>query len=121
MDESLLRLIEREVISWPGVGKERDKNGPGGISVTGYRFGRKQIGHVHDDGHADFRFPKEIRDELIQSERAALHPFFTDIRATASYRIGTPEDLPGAVDPFRISFERAICRDAQGTGALNSP
>jgi hypothetical protein len=58
MDSELLASIEREVLDWPGVWKKRDENGPGGVGVTGYRLGRRQIGHVHDDGHADFRFPE---------------------------------------------------------------
>src|SRR5918996_666419 len=72
--EELLKLIEHEVLGWPVVVKKRDEDGPGGIGVTGYRFGRRQIGHIHDDGHADFRFPREIRDDLIRSGQAISHP-----------------------------------------------
>lgn len=107
MNEELLELIEREVLGWPRVWKKRDENGPGGIGVTGYRLGRRQIGHVHDDGHADFQFPREVRDELIESGRAVLHPAFLNSRTTVSYRLRTPEDLPGAVELFRMNYERA--------------
>ncbi|HZY64566.1 MAG: DUF5519 family protein [Actinomycetota bacterium] len=107
MNEELLGQIEREVLGWAGVWKKRDENGPGGIGVTGYRFGRRQIGHVHDDGHADFRFPKEIRDGLIRSGRAIPHPAFPDSRTTASYQIRSAEDLPGALGLFRLGYERA--------------
>ena len=106
MNKELLKLIEHEVLGWPGVVKKRDEDGPGGIGVTGYRLGRSQIGHVHDDGHADFRFPKEVRDGLILSGRAVLHPAFPDSRTTASYRIRAPEDVPGALELFRLSYER---------------
>src|SRR5215210_9352333 len=71
--EELLKLIEHEVLGWPGVVKKRDEDGPGGIGVTGYRFGRKQIGHIHD-GHADFRFPREVRDDLIRLGKRSLTP-----------------------------------------------
>ncbi|MGH3146114.1 MAG: luciferase family protein [Rubrobacter sp.] len=101
-----LVTIEREVSGWPGVRKKRDENGPGGIGVTGYRLGRRQIGHVHDDGHADFRFPKELRDGLIQSGRAIPHPAFPNSRTTTSYRIRSPEDVPGALELFRMNYER---------------
>jgi hypothetical protein len=113
MNSELLASIEREVLGWPGVWKKRDENGPGGVRVTGYRLGRRQIGHVHDDGHADFRFPKEVRDELIRSGRAVLHPAFPDSRTTASYRIRTPDDVPGAVDLFRMSYEQLQAREAR--------
>lgn len=107
MNEELLEQIEREVLGWPGIWKKRDKNGPGGIGVTGYRFGRRQIGHVHDDGHADFRFPREVRDELIRSGWAIAHPAFPDSRTTASYQIRSAEDIPGALELFRMGYERA--------------
>ena len=106
MNEELLQEIEREVLGWPGVWKKRDEDGPGGTGVTGYRYGSTQIGHVHDDGHADFRFPKEVRDELIQSGKATLHPAFPNSRTTASYKLRKPEDLSGAVELFRMNYER---------------
>ena len=107
MNNELLAMVEREVLRWPGVWKKRDDNGPGGIGVTGYRLGSRQIGHVHDDGHADFRFPREVRDELIRSERAVPHPAFPTSRTTASYRILTPEDVTGALELIRLGYERA--------------
>jgi len=106
MNYELLASIEREVLGWPGVWKKRDENGPGGVGVTGYRLGRRQIGHIHDDGHADFRFPREVRDGLIRSGQAILHPAFADSRTTVSYRIRTPEDVSGALELFRMSYER---------------
>jgi len=111
MNDEPLAQIEREVLGWDGVFKKRDEDGPGGIGVTGYRYGDPetggpQIGHVHDDGHADFRFPREVRDELIRSGRAILHPAFPNSRTTASYRIGSAEDVPGALELFRMNYER---------------
>src|SRR5918994_1850501 len=102
MNEELLKLIEHEVLGWPGVFKKRDEDGPGGIGVTGYRLGRRQIGHIHDDGHADFRFPREVRDDLIRSGRAIAHPAFPNSRTTASYLIQEPEDVAGAIEAFPI-------------------
>lgn len=118
MNEGLLEEIEHEVLGWPGVWKKRDEDGPGGIGVTGYRFGRARIGHVHDDGHADFRFPREVRDDLIQSSRATLHPAFPNSRTTASYRLRKPEDVPGALDLFRMSYERAKSSEKRTEGTL---
>jgi hypothetical protein len=111
MNEELLKLIEREVVGWAGVFKKRDEDGPGGVGVTVYGLGRKQIGHVHEDGHADFRFPKEVRDDLIRSGQAISHPAFPNSQTTASYRIRSAEDVPGALDLFRMSYERTAARD----------
>jgi hypothetical protein len=106
MSDSLLASIEGEVLGWPGVWKKRDENGPGGIGVTGYRFGKLQIGHIHDDGHADFRFPKEVRDELIRSGRAIPHPAFPNSRTVASHKVGSVKDVPGAIELFHINYGR---------------
>jgi hypothetical protein len=69
-------------------------------------LGRKQIGHVHDDGHADFRIPRETRDDLIRTGRAIAHPTFPDSRTTASYQIRSAEGVPGAVELFRMNYDR---------------
>jgi hypothetical protein len=111
MNDEPLAQIEREILEWDGVFKKRDEDGPGGIGVTGYRYGDSetggsQIGHVHDDGHADFRFPREVRDELIRTGRAIPHPAFPNSRTTASYRIGSSEDVAGALELFRMNYER---------------
>jgi hypothetical protein len=111
MNGELLATVEREVLEWPGVFLKRDENGPGGIGVTGYRYGDPetggpQIGHIHDDGHADFRFPRELRDALLRSGRAIAHPAFPSSRTTASYRIRSAQDVPKALELFRINYER---------------
>ena len=111
MNEELLKLIEREVLGWAGVFKKRDEDGLGGVGVTVYGLGHKQIDHVHNHGHTDFRFPKEVRDDLIRSGQALPHPAFPNSRTTASYRIRSAEDVPGALELFRMSYERTAARD----------
>jgi hypothetical protein len=115
-----MALIEREVLGWSGVRKERNEDGPGGIPVSGYSFGRKQIGHVHHGGVAnylaDFRLLREVRDELIRSGRAIPHPAFPDSRTTASYQIRSKEDVSGALELFRISYERL--KESAANGGL---
>jgi hypothetical protein len=117
MRDELLEAVEREVLEWPGVWRKRDEDGPGGIGVTGYRVGRRQIGHVHDDGHADFRFPPEVRKDLIRTGMAVPHPAFPDSRTTVSYSIRTPEDVPGALQLFRRSYERIKSASPRSTPA----
>jgi hypothetical protein len=110
MNDEPLAQVEREVLGWDRVFKRRDEDGVGGIGVTGYRYGDPetggpQIGHVHDDGHADFSFPREVRDELIRSGQATPHPAFPNSRTTVSYRIRSAEDVPGALELFRMNYE----------------
>lgn len=111
MNDELLAQVEREVLGWERIFKKRDEDGPGGIGVTGYRYGDPEtgglrIGHVHDDGHADFRFPREDRDELIRSGRAISHPAFPNSRTTVSHPIRSPKDVPEALELFRMKYER---------------
>lgn len=106
MNEELLKKIEKEVLGWPGVFKKRDEDGPGGVGVTGYRYGGPQIGHVHDDGHADFSFPRKVREKLIQSGQATPHPAFPKSRTVASYQISSAEDIPEVIELFRLNYER---------------
>ncbi len=104
-------LVEREVLSWPGVSKERGGGGRGQgrfwvPPATVYRFGRRQIGHIHTTGVADLTFPREIHDGLISDGRAKPHP--AGFANVVSYHIREPEDVPGVVELFRMSYERAI-------------
>jgi hypothetical protein len=100
MNNELLASIEREVLGWPGVDKDPERS-----RVALYRFGRRQIGHVHHDGVADVPFPRAVHDGLISSGLAQPHR--GGFPAVVSYRIRGPEDVPGAVDLFRMSYERA--------------
>src|SRR5687767_5242925 len=100
MSDELLALIDREVLGWPGVSKITGQGGlgRGGFWVppfTSYRFGRREIGHIHDTGVADLTFPKEVHDELVSAGRAKPHG--AGFAGVVSYTIREPEDVPGAV------------------------
>jgi hypothetical protein len=110
MKGELLEMVDHAVLSWPGTSKERGGGGRGrgGFWVppaTVYRFGRRQIGHIHETGVADLTFPKKIHDELISDGRAKPHP--AGFANVVSYHIREPEDVPGVVKLFRMSYERA--------------
>ncbi len=99
MNDELPKSIGREVLGWSGVRKETHMGGPGqgGFWVppfTSYKFGRREIGHVHHDtGAADLTFPREIHDELISEGKAK--PRGAGFPAVVSYHIREPEDVPG--------------------------
>jgi hypothetical protein len=110
MNDELLEMVEGEVLSWSGVSKETGGGGrgKGGFWVppaTVYRFGRRHIGHIHDTGVADLTFPRKIHDELISDGRAKPHG--AGFAGVVSYHIREPEDVPGAVELFRMSYDRA--------------
>ncbi len=109
MNYELLAQVEREVLGWPGVSKETGSGGPGrgGFWVPpfiSYRFGRREIGHVHHGGVADLTFPKKIHDELISDGRAK--PRGAGLAGLVSYYIREPEDVPGVLELFRLNYER---------------
>ena len=126
MNDKLLASIEREVLGWPGVSKQAHGGGPGqgGFWVppaTVYKFGRRQLGHIHDTGVADLTFPREIHDELISDGRAKPHG--AGFPSVVSYHIRELEDVPGAVKLFRMNYERAKVaaeRRKESTGRRNS-
>ncbi len=109
MNDELLGSIDREVLGWPGVSKD-----PGGRNATVYRFGRRQIGHIHHDGVADLQFPRAVHDELISNGRAQPHR--GSFPAVVSYHIRVPEDVPGALDLFRLNYDRAKAAAAADAG-----
>ena len=93
---------------WPGVSKEthtggRSRDGFRVPPATIYRFGRRHIGHIHDTGVADITLPRELHDALISEGKAKPHP--AGFKAVVSYYIRRPEDVPGAVQLFRMTYE----------------
>ena len=98
--DQLLAAVEREVLTWPGVSKE-----PGRFNSTAYKLGRREIGHVHRNGVADFGFPRSVREELIAAGRAEPHQ--AGVPGGVSYYLREREDVPRVVALFRLGYDRA--------------
>jgi hypothetical protein len=58
--DSYISTIEREVLSWPGVTSE-----PGRFGATSFRYGKREIGHIHRDRIADLPVTTEIKEDLL--------------------------------------------------------
>jgi Luciferase len=98
-------LLVEEVGSWPGVevGVEPRFGGPI------FHLGRRQLGHLHEgarESHADVPLPRRVRDELIAEGRARPHSAMPD-SGWLTVPIRTVSDLRGAIEVFRLSYERA--------------
>jgi Family of unknown function (DUF5519) len=93
-------LIRETVLSWPGV--EAVPHRFGGME---YRFGRKEMGHVHGDRLADLPLPRKLHDEVIAAGKAGPHHVLPDTGWVSCWMAG-PEDAPNVIDLFRIQYER---------------
>ena len=105
MNDELLAMVEREVLGWPGVSKEMHGGGFRVPPATIYKFGRRALGHIHDTGVADLAFPREVHERLISDGRAEPHG--AGFAGVVSYHVREPEDVPGVVELFRMSYDRA--------------
>jgi hypothetical protein len=92
--------IRNEVSSWDGVTVEPHRFG--GIE---FRVGRRELGHLHGSRVADLPFPKSIREELVASGRARPHHVLPD-SGWVSYYMNDAKDAEGAIDLFRLNYDR---------------
>jgi hypothetical protein len=93
-------LIREAVMSWSGV-----EAVPHRFGGTEYRFGRKEMGHVHGDRLADLPFPRKLHDELIAGGRAQPHHVLPDTGWVSCW-MTDPSDVPGVIELFRMQYER---------------
>jgi hypothetical protein len=95
------RAIQEEVLSWPGVTSHRHRFG--GLE---FRVGRRELGHIHADHLVDLPFPVKLREQLVAEGRARVHHILPD-SGWVSFPIRRREDIPGAIELFRLAWTRA--------------
>ncbi|HKB34680.1 MAG TPA: luciferase family protein [Candidatus Dormibacteraeota bacterium] len=99
--------IREAVMSWPGVDAM-----PHRFGGTEYRYGRKEMGHVHGNRLADLPLPRKLHDEVIAAGRAEPHHVLPATGWVSCWMAG-PDDADGVIDLFRIQYDRY----RQGTAA----
>ena len=92
--------FRQEVGSWPGVSSLPHRFG--GVE---YRYGKKEMGHVHGDRLADLPMPRRLHDELIAAGRARPHHVLPET-GWVSVFIDSPDDVEGVIELFRMQYER---------------
>jgi hypothetical protein len=96
-----------EVANWEGVELATEPRFGGPM----FQLGRRQLGHLHDAGErgafADIPLPRALRDELIEAGRARPHSAMPD-SGWLTVPVRTAADLAGAVEVFRLAYERAL-------------
>ena len=100
MQTELLDAVEREVLGWPGVDKEA-----GRFSSTVYRFGRRELGHVHRDRVFDLPVPRDTRERLLAQGRARPHR--AGSKGYVSHPVRDAEDLSAVIGLLQANYERA--------------
>src|SRR5207302_7055023 len=95
-------LIREAVTAWPGV-----EAVPHRFGGTEYRFGRKEMGHVHGDRLADLPLPRKLRDEMIDAGRAQPHHVLPETGWVSCWMSG-PAAAPGVTELFKIQYDRYV-------------
>ena len=112
---TIAEQIEREILSWPDVIAHPHRFG--GVEC---RVSQHELGHLHGDRLADLPFPVRVRRELVAAGRAAPHHILPDT-GWVSYYIRSAADVPGAIELFRLNYDRLAPRShavAAGENAL---
>ncbi len=98
--DSSTSTIEREVLKWPGVTSE-----PGRFGATSFRYGKREIGHVHRDRIADLPVTREMRKEILARGRALPHR--AGVKGYISYPVENPEDVSVVLEILGQNYDRA--------------
>lgn len=116
---STSRQITEEVTSWPGV-----EAGPGRRGEFAFKFGRREIGHLHGNRSAHFFFPKDVWFELSRQGRITEHPVFPGKIGPAARRIENEGDVRKVIALMRLNYDRitAVAANADSpAGATLTP
>jgi hypothetical protein len=104
---SIREKIEREVTGWPGVEEKLHR-----FAGVEFRVNGHEIGHLHRSRLADLPFPVRVRKELVAAGKAQLHHVLPQT-GWVSYPIRSDEDVEGALELFRLNYERLTARKTE--------
>ncbi len=99
MDRNML-TIEREVLRWPGVTSE-----PGRFGATSFRYGKRELGHIHRDRIADLPVTTEMRESILSKGRARPHR--AGVKGYISYPVEDQEDVSVVLEILGWNYDRA--------------
>jgi hypothetical protein len=95
--EDIAAQVTAEILTWEGVSRHEHRFG--GVE---FRLGKRELGHIHTEGWADFPFTARIRNMLVETGRVTPHKF--GVTGWVSRDLDDPEEV---VELFRLSYERA--------------
>lgn len=100
----IAEAIKREVTGWPGVEAK-----PHRFNGIEFRVRGHEIGHFHGDRLADLPFAVRARKELVAQGKAQLHHVLPQTGGV-SYPIRGEDDVAGALELFRLNYDRLTAR-----------
>jgi hypothetical protein len=100
MDNELLASVEREVLGWSGVTSE-----PGRFGAVVFRYGKREIGHVHRDRVADLPVTREARESMLAKGRARPHR--AGSKGYVSHPMEDQEDVSTVLEILGWNYDRA--------------
>ena len=100
MDDELLAEVEQGVLGWPGTTSES-----GRFHSVAFRYGKREIGHVHRDRIADLPVTPEMREEVLSKGRARPHR--AGSKGYISYPVENSEDVSSVLDILGRNYARA--------------
>ncbi len=99
MDSNIL-TVEREVLTWPGARSE-----PGRFGAVAFRYGKREIGHIHRDRIADLPVTTEMREDILSKGRARPHR--AGVKGYISYPLEDQEDVSVVLEILGRNYDRA--------------
>jgi hypothetical protein len=99
-DQPLLTMVEHEVLRWPGVTSESGRFG-----AISFRYGKREIGHIHHDRIADLPLTTEMREDILARGRARRHR--AGVKGYISYPLEDQEDVSAVLAVLGANYERA--------------
>ncbi len=95
-----VETVERTVCGWPGVSVRLHRFGG-----TEFRFGGKELGHLHGSGVLDIPLTHALRAQLVSEKRAVLHHVYPRSHWVTFY-LRDGNDVPRALSLLHLAYER---------------
>ena len=94
--------ITATVLQWEGMSAV-----PHRFGGTEFRYGAREIGHIHGNHLVDIPFPTAIRHELVAAGKAEPHHILPD-SGWISFRIRQTADVDHALALLQQSYRLAV-------------
>jgi hypothetical protein len=78
---------------------------PGRFGATSFRYGKREIGHIHRDRIADLPVTTRMREDLLSQGRARPHR--AGVKGYISYPLENEEDVSAVLEILGRNYDRA--------------